>query len=342
MRTALAALILTLPASFLSVRLVLGWLRRKRIVDMPNERSSHSLPTPRGGGLAVTPVCLIGWAILLAGGRALPGTGLALLGGAALLALSWIDDRKGLPPGRRLAVHLGVCALGLAAFPSDALIFQGLLPFWADRAVALLGYVWFVNLFNFMDGIDGITGTETASIAAGLALLAVLDGRDWAVAQPVVLFAAAIGFLFWNWHPARLFLGDSGSVPLGYLLGWLLLDLAGRGHLAAALILPLYYLADATVTLVRRLSCGEKIWQAHRQHFYQKALACGRGHAAVVRVILLADLVLLALALDSLWMPWAAVAAAAATVAVLLRRLTRMAETAPCASGPFSETGGGG
>ena len=326
MIVALIALVLTLPASLLAVRGVLGWLRKKQIMDMPNERSSHSLPTPRGGGLAVTPVCLIGWLALLLSGYVLPGTGLAILGAALLLGLSWIDDRQGLPAGRRLLVHLGACALGLAALSPDCLIFQGLLPFWIDRVIALLGYVWFVNLFNFMDGIDGISGTETACIAAGLALLAALDGRDYAIAQPVVLFAAAMGFLFWNWHPAKLFLGDSGSVPLGYLLGWLLLDLAGQGHLAAALILPLYYLADATITLMRRLLRGEKVWQAHRTHFYQKALASGRGHAAVVRVILLANLVLLALALDSVWMPWAATAAAAIAVAVLLRQLNRMAK----------------
>ena len=272
MTVALLALLITLPLSLLAVRLVLGWLRKKQIMDLPNERSSHSLATPRGGGLAVTPVCLLGWATLTAFGYALPASGLPLLGAIALLALSWADDRKGLPAGRRLAVHIGACALGLLALPTDALIFQGIMPFWLDRTVALLGYIWFVNLFNFMDGIDGITGTETAVIAAGLALIAGLDGRPEAMAQPTVLFAAAMGFLFWNWHPAKLFLGDSGSVPLGYLLGWLLLDLAGHGHLAAALILPLYYLADATITLLRRLARGEKVWQAHREHFYQKAL----------------------------------------------------------------------
>ena len=321
---ALLALLITLPLSLLAVRLVLGWLRKKQIMDLPNDRSSHSLPTPRGGGLAVTPICLLGWAVLTGLGYALPASGLPLLGAIALLALSWTDDRKGLPPGRRLAVHIGACVLGLLALPTDALIFQGIMPFWLDRTVALLGYVWFVNLFNFMDGIDGITGTETAVIAAGLALIAGLDGRPEAMAQPTVLFAAAMGFLFWNWHPAKLFLGDSGSVPLGYLLGWLLLDLAGHGHLAAALILPLYYLADATITLLRRLARGEKVWQAHREHFYQKALSGGRGHDKVVLSILLADLVMLALALDSLWMPWAAIGTAVVAVAVLIRQLLRM------------------
>jgi UDP-N-acetylmuramyl pentapeptide phosphotransferase/UDP-N-acetylglucosamine-1-phosphate transferase len=323
---ALAALLITLPLSVLAVRLVLGWLRRKQIMDLPNERSSHSLPTPRGGGLAVTPVCLLGWGVLLAFGATLPGTALALAAAAALLALSWLDDRHGLPPGRRFAVHIAACALGLAALPNDALIFQGVLPFWLDRLTALMGYVWFVNLFNFMDGIDGISGTQTACIALGLILLAFLTARGEAMAQPAVLLAAALGFLFWNWHPAKLFLGDSGSVPLGFLLGWLLLDQAAHGHLAAALILPLYYLADATITLVCRLLRREKVWQAHRQHFYQQALAGGRSHDKVVLVILLGNLVLIALALDSLLMPWPSLALAAVITGLMLRQLRRMAK----------------
>lgn len=327
MTAALIAFAVVLPLSILAVRLVLGWLRQKQIMDLPNERSSHSLPTPRGGGLAVTPVCLAGWAGLSLAGAALPGTWLVLAGAAALLALSWIDDRRGLPPGPRLAVHLAACALGLAALPQDCLIFQGSLPFWADRLVALLGYVWFVNLFNFMDGIDGISGVESAAIALGLALLALLTGQMTAMAQPAVLLAAALGFLVWNWHPAKLFLGDSGSVPLGFLLGWLLLNLAGHGHLAAALILPLYYLTDATITLIRRLSRGEKVWQAHRQHFYQQALAGGHGHDKVVLVILLGNLVLIALALDSLLMPWPAAIMAALITGLILRQLRRMARS---------------
>ena len=171
MSLAYAVFLPTFAAALVAVRLVLGWLRRRQFLDRPNERSSHSLPTPRGGGLAVTPVCLLAWAILAAVLPVPPGLSVAGAGAAGLMALSWADDRQGLSARLRLAVHLGACAVGLFVVPDDLLVFQGALPLWADRLVALLGWVWFVNLYNFMDGIDGITGVESASVALGLACL---------------------------------------------------------------------------------------------------------------------------------------------------------------------------
>ncbi len=328
MTAALATVLAVFLLTVALVRGVLGWLRHRQILDLPNERSSHSLPTPRGGGLAVTPVCLAAWLVLAVTGHALPGIPWVAAGAAVLLALSWADDRFSLPAAPRFAVHFLACALGLAVLPQHALILQGLLPWWADRLVALLGYVWFVNLTNFMDGIDGITGVEVASVAAGLALLAWLEQRAGAVLPPLALLAAALGFLVWNWHPAKLFLGDSGSVPLGYLLGWLLLDLAGHGHLAAGLILPLYYLADATLTLIRRAVRGEKLWQAHRQHFYQRAVRGGISHSGVALRILAVNGALIALALAAGRWPLAALAAAALTVAGFLAYLAHLGRRA--------------
>src|SRR5690606_27746163 len=126
----------------------------------------------------------------------------------------------------------------------------------------------------------------TAAIGLGVALFAGAAGGEPAlVALGLAVAGAAFGFLPWNWQPARIFLGDVGSVPLGYALGWLLLSLAAAGAWAAALILPLYYLADATLTLMRRLARGERVWQAHREHFYQRATQAGRSHAAVVSLV---------------------------------------------------------
>jgi UDP-N-acetylmuramyl pentapeptide phosphotransferase/UDP-N-acetylglucosamine-1-phosphate transferase len=159
--------------------------------------------------------------------------------------------------------------------------------------VTALGWLWFVNLYNFMDGIDGITGIETASLGVGIALVAALSGVPSALAPLGLACAAAgLGFLVWNWHPARIFLGDSGSVPLGLLLGGLLVQLAVAGQLAAALILPAYYLADATITLGKRAARGEKVWQAHRQHFYQRAVQGGKRHDQVVKAIAAGNLLL--------------------------------------------------
>jgi len=128
------------------------------------------------------------------------------------------------------------------------------LPPLGDHLFAALAWIWFINLYNFMDGIDGITGVETATIGLGLTLVSLVAGLAAPVAGlGMAMAGAACGFLLWNWTPAKLFLGDVGSVPLGFLAGFLLLYLASEGHLAPAIILPLYYLFDAMATLLRRL-----------------------------------------------------------------------------------------
>ena len=278
----LTVAVVALASFLLSVagtRVVLAWLHHRQILDHPNERSSHSLPTPRGGGLAVTPV-VVGMLILT--NFVVQGFAAILAAGAlVLMAVSWLDDRKGLAPLPRFALQAAVITATLLAMPAQALVFQGLLPLWADQVATIIGWLWFVNLYNFMDGIDGITGIETASIGLGLAL----TGSAF-LPQSVGIAAAGLGFLVWNWHPARIFLGDSGSIPLGFVLGGLLIHLAGQGHLAAALILPGYYLADATITLLWRLKDGEKIWQAHRRHFYQRAVQGGKSQSQVTLAIL--------------------------------------------------------
>lgn len=329
------------PAAVLAVTLpligvVLRWLQRRAILDRPVERSSHAVPVPRGGGLALVPVLVAAWLVLAAAGLAAPGAaGIAGLA-AALALLSWVDDLRDLPAGLRLLGHVAAALAGIACLPPGAVLFQGLLPPLLDHAVAVVVWVWFVNLFNFMDGIDGITGIETACVAGGTTLVLAVAGDSLAghspgglIALAPTLAAAALAFLCWNWHPARIFLGDVGSVPLGFLLGYLLLSLAARGAWAPALILPLYYLVDASVTLARRLCRGEMVWRAHREHFYQRALAPDGDHAAVARLILAGNLVLVALAVAALRHPWAALALAAATVAAMLGLMARRATRGP-------------
>ncbi len=145
-----------------------------------------------------------------------------------------------------------------------------------------------------------------------------------------MLAAATLGFLVWNWAPAKLFLGDVGSVPLGYLLGWLLLDTAMNGEWAVALILPLYYLADATITLVKRAARGARLWQAHREHFYQRAVQGGASHSRVAAQVLACNAVLVVLAIITATggRAWPTLAASAVTVAVLLAILERHARAA--------------
>lgn len=280
-------------STILGTRKVLAWLKRRQIMDLPNERSSHTLPTPRGGGLATTPAMALMLLATLYGGAPLGALG---LGALALMAVSWIDDRKGLPAAPRFAAHALVAAGFLAWIESHGPIFLGLLPGWADFTLALLGWLWFVNLYNFMDGIDGITGIETACLGAGIALVAALGTAEPLLPPALVTAAVGAAFLLFNWHPAKLFLGDSGSVPFGFVLGGLLIALAQAGQLAAALILPAYYVADATITLVRRALNGEKVWQAHRKHFYQRAVQGGKRHDQVALAIAAGNVLLIACA----------------------------------------------
>lgn len=313
--------IIALLLSVVGTRAVLSWLERRQILDHPNERSSHTRPTPRGGGLAVTTAVLVAWGLATAqGGDATGWRWLALAAAAALMASSWLDDRVNLPAAPRFAAHVLAVAVLLAVLPADGLVFQGWLPFWLDRLVAGLGWLWFINLYNFMDGIDGMTGVETVSLGVGVALTAaVAGGMAGIVPLALACAAAGLGFLVWNWHPARIFLGDVGSVPLGLLLGGLLVQLAVAGQLAAALILPLYYLADASITLGRRVLRGEKVWQAHRQHFYQRAVRGGKTHAQVSLLVVLGNLGLVVCAiLAAEGAPWVGVGLAVVVVAAML------------------------
>jgi len=306
--------------------LIRGWLTRREVLDHPVERSAHVTPVPRGGGIAVMAVAGAAWLGLVAAHQAPREAAILTAVALGLALVSWRDDVKGLPIALRFLTHVAAVLVGLALMPAGA-VFQGWLPPWLDLAAAAVLWVWFVNLFNFMDGIDGITGIETAALGLGLALtprLAALPD-DGSTGLALCLAAAGIAFLAWNWHPARLFLGDVGSVPLGYLLGALLLQLAQRGQWAPALILPLYYLADSGLTMGWRILRREPFWQAHRRHFYQRALGRDGDHAAVARLVAAGDAMLVALALLAVSRPFLALVLALAVVALMLGLMERRA-----------------
>ena len=270
-------------------------LRRRDMLDYPNERSSHFAPTPRGGGIAVTGSVLLAWIALHTAGLVASSEISIALGTGLLAVVSWLDDLHGLSPGGRLVAQGAAVTIGILVLPDAHNGLQAWLGPTLYFAAAGLVWVWWINLFNFMDGIDGLAVSEAAAICAGLLLFDIIgDGADPAAALLTAgIIGAAIGFLVWNWSPARIFLGDVGSVPLGYLSGFLLLDLAIRGRWKIALILPLYFLADATITLFRRLLSGELVWEPHRQHFYQQAVRNGLAHTAVVKRVIAANLLLI-------------------------------------------------
>jgi UDP-N-acetylmuramyl pentapeptide phosphotransferase/UDP-N-acetylglucosamine-1-phosphate transferase len=220
---------------------------------------------------------------------------------------------------------LAVGVVVLAASGTGRLL-PGVVPLWLERGLAVVAGVWFVNLVNFMDGIDWITVAEMAPITAALMLFGALGlaGQDVTVVA-AALFGALIGFAPFNRPVARLFLGDVGSLPIGLLVAWMLYRLALDGGLAAALLLPLYYLADATITLLRRLMRGERVWEAHRTHFYQQATDRGlpvvriAAHVLTVNVAL-AGLAGATLAWRSLPAQLAALALGGILVALVLAR----------------------
>lgn len=304
---------------------LLPWLGRA-LLDHPNARSSHVTPTPRGGGLAWLIGLLPAWAVVawMSGGP--PGFWMIIAAAAGLAAVSLVDDFRSLPALPRLGAQAVAVAIGLASLPESSLLFQGWLPTVGDRFVAAILWLWFINLFNFMDGIDGLTGVEAGGIGLGVATLAVIGAADEAaLGFGLTLAGTAIGFLVWNWRPARVFLGDVGSVPLGFLIGWLLLRLALDGHWAAALLLPAHHLADATITLLRRLARGARVWAAHREHFYQRAVQAGWSHGRVSGWVGVLNLALIALAAASTLGPVASLAALVAGGALVLALLGRFA-----------------
>lgn len=303
--------------SFAATGFMLRVLKRKGIVDTPNERSSHQIPTPRGGGMAVILVILA--TAGLSFGEALSGYLWLFIATLLLAGICWIDDLKGLTARLRLLSQFIAVGLVFWAMPTSSPYFHGLLPAWLDSFIAIILWVWFINLFNFMDGIDGITAVEASSIGLGLFLLMILGASQITHGLlGLVIAAAALGFLWWNWHPAKLFLGDVGSVPLGFLLGWMLLQVLASPLWLIALILPLYYLADATLTLLRRGFKGERVWLPHREHFYQQATGRGLSHAHVTLVIAGVNIVLIGWAFLSLSQPLFAGIGAALSVASAL------------------------
>ncbi|MCA8020426.1 MraY family glycosyltransferase [Burkholderia metallica] len=236
--------------------------------DIPNDRSLHTLPTPRVGGWGVVPVCV---AALLA---LAPRLWLIAIAAAGLAAMSQIDDRRGLPARVRFSAHLAAVVALIVVFPANA-------PWWL---LAGLGFamVWLTNLYNFMDGADGLAGGMALFGFSGYAVAALNAPQvspDLIVASAAAA-GAALGFLLLNFHPARLFLGDAGSIPLGFLAGalgyWGWRTGVWPIWFPAMVFSP--FIADASVTLLRRLLRGEKFWQAHREHYYQRMVRSGVGH----------------------------------------------------------------
>ena len=313
------------------VSAVITWTSRPLLqryaLARPNARSSHRVPTPQGAGIAVISATLMvasAWAAWA--NVAIPP---ALIAATVLIALVGLaDDIFSLPVLVRLVLQAAAVGAVVFTAPETARIVPAV-PLALERGLLLLAGVWFVNLVNFMDGLDLMTVVEVVPITAALLLLGWLGDLSWPAALlATTLCGAMIGFAPFNRPVAKVFLGDVGSLPIGLLLGWCLLELAWHGQPAAALLLPAYYLADATITLFRRVARREQFWSAHRSHFYQRATDGGFSVSQVVARVFVVNVALAALAFATLVAPGplinvAALVCGAALVGLLLLAFAR-------------------
>jgi len=284
--------------------IVRGISVRHGALDVPNARSSHVQPTPRGGGLAIVVTSLLASGFLAATGHLDARLFYALAGGGIAVALvGHLDDRGRLGIAGRFVIHVAAAlwaTLWLGGLTDVRFGSETVHLGYAGMALSILGIVWALNLFNFMDGIDGIAASQAIFMAGGGAGLALLAGMSNSIpAAGLVLAAASVGFLLWNWPPARIFMGDVGSGYLGFALAVIGLSAMNeRGiMLPVWLILGGIFIIDATVTLFRRLARRERVYEAHRSHAYQWQARRWNSHLRVTIGTWLLNLLWLA--------PWA-------------------------------------
>jgi UDP-N-acetylmuramyl pentapeptide phosphotransferase/UDP-N-acetylglucosamine-1-phosphate transferase len=300
----LAAVVLAATASACIIWAIRPLLLRHALAR-PNARSSHHVPTPQGAGIAVIAATLAVAGIIIHGyaGSEMPMAARVFYATAFLAVVGLADDIKSIPIWPRLALQAIAVGVVISIGAGEIRIVPAC-PLWIERGLLLLAGLWFVNLVNFMDGLDWMTVAEVVPITGAIAVLCVSHKLN--VSTPIIaaaLCGAMLGFAPFNRPVAKIFLGDVGSLPIGLLLGWCLLELAYGRQFVAALLLPLYYLSDATVTLLRRVARREPFWAAHRTHFYQRATDNGFTVRRVVSEVFALNIVLAALALGSILSP---------------------------------------
>jgi len=294
-------LIVIFSGSALLTGVVRRYAERGAVLDVPNDRSLHSVPTPRGGGAAIVFMVLLAVA-WLATERRLPPLGLVsalVIGGTAVALVGWTDDHYPLSALTRVAAYLLAAAWAVHALGGMSSFNLGFVRwepgYVLGSAIAILFIAWLINLYNFMDGTDGIAGTQ--AVCAGMAgfVLFLARGQPGLGMLSLAVAAAAAGFLLWNWPPARIFMGDVGSCFLGYTFG--VLAMAGEKSGAIPLVLWTVILSvffwDATFTLVRRMLTGERWYRAHRSHAYQRLAQLGWSHRRVAVMVLVYNVVVL-------------------------------------------------
>lgn len=292
------AFIGVMAASSMLVYVVRNHALKKGIFDIPNERSSHKIATPRGGGLGLVipflfSVIILGFFKIIS-----VSVVLALVGGGTLVAvLGWMDDKNGLTARVRAFFQLLAAAWAvywLGGFSTMSVGFAELQMSWIGSMLAIIGTVWMINLYNFMDGVDGIAGIEAVSVAVICGILLLWQQSSGFAAVSFLLAAAVLGFLIWNWPPAKIFMGDVGSAFLGYIFAVMAIWSENTGAVSLIIWIMLLgvFVIDATLTLIKRVARGEKWYEAHRSHVYQLAVQAGYSHKQVTISVLFLNLLL--------------------------------------------------
>ncbi|MDZ7736192.1 MAG: glycosyltransferase family 4 protein [Gammaproteobacteria bacterium] len=311
---------LPVAAAFLIGLLGTGWIRRyalqRSLIDVPNDRSSHTVPTPRGGGLSLALAYLLGLLLLHFHTDLQPAYVIPLGMGLFVAAVGWREDHRHIPQLWRGLLYLSAAALAVIAAGGLPVIDLGVVSLhWGHigSVLAVLGIAWLTNLYNFMDGADALAGLQavTAGLAGGLMFF--WAGAPGPALVALILAGAAAGFLCWNWPPAKIFMGDVGSCLLGFAFGVLALvgELQGTVPVLVWLILLSFFVWDATLTLAARILAGENWYQAHRAHAYQRLLQMGWSHRRLALAFLGGNvLILWPLAAWAYWYREAMIAAA--------------------------------
>lgn len=281
-----------------------SWVRRyalaRNLLDIPNLRSSHTIPTPRGGGLAIVVVLVLSGLVSLSMPQA-PSQILAclLLATLAFAVLGWQDDKHDLPASIRFLIQLLIAALASGyLFMVNVHEWSLSLNLIVILCLSVLWIAWMANLFNFMDGIDGISAVESLILGTTTSYWFAMSGATSIAIICIAVAGAAVGFLRWNWSPAKIFMGDVGSLALGAFFAIIAVigTIGMKIPFLAFLILYAVYLADSGVTLLHRMIKGEKWWQAHRSHFYQRAVQSGFSHSQVSLAVMTINIILSVLA----------------------------------------------
>ena len=294
------ALLLLFALSFWANQLVIKLFSKKKQFIIPAQHDLHTIPTPWGGGIAVISVILLSWfGLSFYITNSWDSTYNVYLVITIIVAIvSLLDDLKNISVSVRFIIYATCCIFTVFVLPSDNNIISNKIPWLLDRIISAISLTWFVNLYNFMDGMDGMTAIETISICLGLLLVNSLLPNSIIPYDlfAIIILGAILGFLPFNWHPAKIFIGDVGAVTLGYIIGLLLIIMAFNGYAYISFILPAYYLVDSTFTLFRRLMRKQSIFIRHSDFFFRLAINYGGLNQTTVNYFVIVNNMIIILA----------------------------------------------